>query len=159
MFPCCVQWPLGGIFHSAQACALGLGFQGLGLSPLHLLPLLGSIPHAVNLLCGLGCPSGGQAERDQLSVCPRRSQLGGRWPQMAQCQLCMGGQSHVPAQWVSQEACVPDGGPGLAAARAGGGGMGLCTQARQTQRDCLARGEPDVGERGRVNCEGPLGAG
>lgn len=78
MFPCCVQWPLGGIFHSAQACALGLGFQGLGLSPLHLLPLLGSIPHAVNLLCGLGCRPGGQAEGDQLSACPRRSQLGGR---------------------------------------------------------------------------------
>lgn len=38
------QWPLGGIFHSARACAVGPGFQGPGLSGLHLLPL-GSIRH------------------------------------------------------------------------------------------------------------------
>lgn len=56
LFPWCVQWPLGEIFHPAQTCALGLGFQGLGVSSLHLLPLLGSVHHALRSRVGGATP-------------------------------------------------------------------------------------------------------
>lgn len=58
MFPWCVQWPLGGIFHPDQPCALGLGFQGLRLSSLHLLPLLEDSLRLSDLLLWAGLHPG-----------------------------------------------------------------------------------------------------
>lgn len=70
MFPWCVQWPLGEIFHPDQICALGLGSQDLGLCSLHLLSPWCNPWGTQISCCGLGWTSGGLEEGISLGVPP-----------------------------------------------------------------------------------------
>lgn len=132
MFPCCVQWPLGGIFHSAQACALGLGFQGLGLSSLHLLPLLGSIPHAVNLLCGLGCRPGARGRGISSALAPGRPSWVGDGPRWRSA-------NRVRA---ARAMCLPSGYPGKPVCLTEAQGLPLLRQVEVGQGCARRLGKP-----------------
>lgn len=108
-FPWCVQWLLGGVFHSAQACALGLGFQGLGVTHLHLLPLLGLVPQFRSPeWAGLSLTGPGGGGADELRP------LGGH----AGWELAPG-RSHFPVGVPASSPAAGAGGGGLGAVRAG----------------------------------------
>lgn len=87
MSPWGVRWPSGEIFHSASTCALWLGFQGLGVSSLHLLPLGQSSRHSGLLgVVGWAAQQRVRGWGIRLALAPGGPTLGGRGPQIGHFQ-------------------------------------------------------------------------
>lgn len=132
MFPWCVQWPLGEIFHPDQTCALGLGSQDLGLCSLHLLSPWCNLWGTHISCCGWAGPQGAWRRASvwvfSLEV---PSRLGdGPIPSLGS-QRCFAPNTAVSPFSVGIPARLCAGGLELAAAGADGDGVGAMHKASE----------------------------